>query len=552
MKHRCPPALGLAGALGLCLAGCPGRPSAPIIHSPTSSTPTPSTSPLRFVDVAREMGVDFRCGLEKSPLNISEIMGGGVALTDLDEDAFLDLVLVGPAGIRVYRNERGERFVDVTAGSGLTRLPTLPQGVASADTDGDGRSDLLVTSFDGVRLFRNLGGFKFGDLGAASGLDCGGYCSSAAFADADGDGILDLAIGRYVRFAKGMPEFGEQNGAQITLGPTSYPVERSVFYRGLTGNRFREASAAVGMADNHGRTLGVIWEDFDLDGDQDLYLANDQSLADMYLNNGKGRFRNVAMERGTAVSGAGAHQSGMGADWADVNNDGRPDLIVTTFYNEAKSLYIQEEGGLFTEASALRGLAQPVLRYTAFGALFADLDNDGILDLGIANGHVADQFDRVSASVGYRQPTQLFLGSPGGRFSEAEASPDLRQKLVGRALAAGDWDRDGRVDLVVGNLDGAPLILRNESPFRPWVGIRLRDTRRLNHDAIGARLVLTTDQGTQLRTIQTGRSYLTAVPPEAHFGLGSARPISLQVTWPDGTKTTHRNLTAGKWLTLTR
>jgi len=486
----------------------------------------PPAAPFRFTDVAAEMGLDFVCGVrDKTPLNIAETLGGGAGFLDYDGDTWPDLVLCGPAGARLYRNEGGTAFRDVSA-TVLGRVPGFLQGVAAADYDGDGWTDLLFTSRGGVRLLRNLGGRRFGDATAAAGLVTGGWTTSAAFADVDGDGWLDLYVGRYVEFRPGMPEFSSVRGAQMPLGPIAYRAQRGSLFLNRRG-RFVEGTAAAGLADTRGKTLGVIFQDHDGDGDPDLYLANDQELADFYLNDGRGRFRNIAVASGTAAGPTGAPQSGMGVDWGDFDDDGKPDLIVTTFHNEPKSLYRQLTPESFAEVSRISTEPYLALRYTGFGVCLEDLDGDGRLDLVVANGHVADQADVGQPEYGYRQPLQ-FLHNVGGRFREVTAGVGFDRKLVGRALAVADFNRDGRQDLLVADLGGSPVLLRNDIAAAAGFSVALRQPGA-NGAALGARV----SAGGRTREVWTGRSYMAAFCPEVHFPAAAARE-TLRVRWPDG------------------
>ena len=501
----------------------------------TAGPAAPSTAPLQFRDTAAALGVRFQCGIsDVTPLNITRMVTGGAGWLDYNSDGWPDLVLSGLRGVRLYHNERGRAFRDVTGGSGLEPISGEPQGVASADYDGDGRPDLLVTLLDGMKLFRNAGAGKFQDVTRAADLTLRGWATSAAFADVNGDGRLDLYVGRYVHFAPGLPEYQIDGDAQLSLGPDVYDARQGLLYLNLGGGRFREATRAAGLGDAHGKTLGVSFTDYDADGDQDLYLANDQALGDFYQNDGRGHFRNISLENGTAASGSGRRQAGMGVDWGDYNQDGRLDLLVTTFYNEPKSLYRQDAGGVFTEVGQSAGLTLPQLRGTAFGVAFADWNNDGVEDLMLANGHVQDQLDRVDAATGYRQRTQVFLNR-NGTFQDvsADAGPAFGEKIVGRALAVADYDRDGRLDAVVANFVGPPLLLHNESPASNWLGIRLQSRSR-NREGIGALVTLTSGRVNQIRSVQTGRSYLSAFPAEAHFGLGAETHASAEIRWPDG------------------
>lgn len=528
MKRLCilPATLALVGS-GV---GCGGR----------SGQVRPSAPPLawtiRFRDVTEELGVRFHAGLAgKSPLNIAELMQGGVGWCDVDGDERPDLIFTGRQGMALFRNIAGKRFEDGTAAAGLDRVGADAQGVAAADVDGDGDTDLLVTRLSGVTLFRNEsrpGTPAFREVTRSSGLTLGGWTTSAAFGDADGDGDLDLYIARYVRFGPGVPEFDRDGSAQLTLGPLAYPALRGVYYRCDAPGRFSEATAAAGLSGAHGQTLGAVFCDADLDGDVDLYLANDQAPGDYFLNDGRGRFRSVGLENGTALSAAGARQAGMGVDFGDMDRDGRLDLFVTTFHHEPKSLYLQEAAGVFAERSAQLGLPQSVLNGTAFGTAFADLDNDGRLDLLVANGHVQDQIDRVGRGVRFRQPLQAFRNTGAG-FENVTAGLGAPRTaaLVARGLSLADYDGDGKLDVAVANLDGEPVILKNESAGGRSLQIRLKN-RAANRAGLGATVRVRTPSGSQIRPLITGRSYLSAFPAEAHVGLGSESATGIEVIWP--------------------
>lgn len=517
-------------AVGL-VVGCKAPPDSP--RAPAAPPP----SPLRFVDVAAEMGVDFTCGItDETPLNITRTLAGGVGFLDWDNDGWDDLVLVGLRGIRLYHNEQGAKFRDVTSGSGLDQVSGELQGLAAADYDADGLTDLLITRFDGVALMKNMGGGRFEDRTAAVGLgDLRGWASSAAFADVNGDGWLDLFVGRYIVFEEGMLEFHREPGEVfLALGPTAYEPRFGTLYLNLGGGKFREATVASGLGDSHGKTLGVVFADFDQDGDQDLYLANDQAHADFFVNDGTGHFQNQSLRNGTALSAHGKRQAGMGADWGDYNRDGKLDLFVTTFHSEVKSLYRQESETFFTHVSQQAGLLKLTLRGTAFGVTFSDFNNDGWEDLMIANGHVQDQIERVAPAIGYHQTTNILVNEDGVfRALGDQAGTAFTRRIVGKGLAVTDWDHDGRLDVAIANFVGPPLLLHNQSDAGNWIAIRLIDDGS-NRQGLGAIVTLTSPGGTQVRSIQTSRGYMAAHTAVAHFGLAGDTEATAQILWPDG------------------
>lgn len=300
--------------------------------------------------------------------------------------------------------------------------------------------------------------------------------------------------------------------------------------------RFRDETATRGFAAAHGNALGVAWGDADGDGRVDLAVASDELPGDLFRNAG-GRFVEEGAASGTAYDSEGRVHAGMGLDWGDADGDLRSDLVVTTFWGEAKNLYRNEGGGLFRDIAARMDLARVARPYVGFGTKLFDLENDGDLDLVIANGHVADNAARLRQGDAYAQPTLLFRND-GGRLVDAtrDGGPALATPIVGRAVCAGDLDNDGRVDLVVTNVEGAPLILRNQSASRGhWLRLTLRDRATPNRDGVGARVTVRAGGRRQMREVTTGGSYLAASDPRPHFGLrDAARVEEIVVRWPDG------------------
>lgn len=542
------------GALALLSAGCRGGPPS---GTPASSAAAgaPAASRLSFQDVARASGITFALGHGgRSPLNILETAGHGCAFLDVDGDGWLDVLLVGQPRCALYRNlgsRDGEppRFEEITAAAGLDRAGYW-MGCAVGDFDNDGRPDLLLTGYRRAALFRNEGG-RFRDVSAAIPLPRHLWTTSAAFFDADGDGWLDLYIGAYVRFDRTTLQLCDFAGVEAACPPTYYDAEVGRLYRNLRNGRFADVTRGAGLESSHGKTLGVAAADYDADGDTDLYLANDGMPGDLFRNEG-GRFVNVGHESGTAFNHASREQAGMGVDWGDYDGDGRLDLVVTTFQYEPTSLYRGEERGIFREEAFPAGIGDPTLSRLGFGARFFDADNDGDLDLIHANGHVQDNAGRLYPGVTYAQTTQLFENLGTGRFRDvsAAAGAGLRQAIVGRGLATGDYDNDGDIDVLVANLAGGPLLLRNDTAASRHLTVRLRG-RQSPRDGTGARLLLRAGGRTQVREAGTGGSYLSASDPRVHFGLGEAEAIeSLTVQWPSGRSQTLLRATTGASLTL--
>jgi enediyne biosynthesis protein E4 len=511
-------------------------------------------APLRFSDVASAMRLDYRYSPGDSPpLNIREItMGAGAAFLDYDNDGWLDILCVSLPRPALYRSDRGRGFVNVTARAGIARREARWNGCATGDYDNDGHVDLFLTAYNETALFHNNGDGTFTDVTDAAGVQVRRWATSAAFADVNRDGLLDLYVGCYVRFAPGMPEYMTVRGVRLPLSPLAYDAQKGMLFLNRGGGRFHEATREAGLDDCHGKTLGVAFADADGDGDEDLYLANDEEPQDFFQNDGKGRFRNIAMENGTAFSGEGGRQGGMGLDFGDYDRDGHLDLFVATFADEPKSLYRNTGTGLYQHAGPQAGIDQATRAWVGFGSKFLDLDHDAWLDLVIVNGHVRDLVQQVDPENSYPQKSQLFLNTGGGRFRDASdgVGPDFRKPIVGRALAAGDFDNDGDLDLLAADLEGPPLLLRNDGGNQAgnWLMLDLQGTRS-NRMAIGARVELRTGSARQIREVRTDGSYLAAHDPRVHFGLDqAARVDEIRIRWPSGIRQTLTNVAANQVL----
>jgi hypothetical protein len=413
--------------------------------------------------------------------------------------------------------------------------------------DNDGWPDLLITGYRRQVLLRNRGGKQFEDVSAASGIAANSWGTSASFFDADRDGRLDLLLASYVKFGPGSPEYMDRNGVKITLGPDAYDAEKLRYFRNLGGLRFREQTREAGFHTSGGKGFGTAVADFDNDGDDDVYVANDEQPGNLFVNDGRGRFTDHGVESGTALSSTGKRQGGMGTAWADWDNDGLFDLIVTTFTQEAKSMYHNDGGGFFTDHSYLSQVTQGIMPFVGFGVLFADVNRDGYLDLAMVNGHVEDLIRHVDPSVDYPQPMKLFINRKNGTFEDATQTTGdgFQRTIVGRALAMADWDNDGDVDMLAADLEGPPVLLRNDTPpgAAHWLGLQMVGGPRSNRMALGARVSVKSALGTQHREVRTDGSYLSSHDPRAFFGLG-ADTVAEEVTvrWPSGAKQSARSL----------
>lgn len=554
MRGRLRAAVALGYVAAAVIAGC-GRKSAP---SPAAKTP--AAVPL-FEERARAAGLMGRPGrARKDALTILEMMGSGVAVFDFDNDGWDDILLVAQEGFghtgrcTLYRNRGDGTFADATPGSGLDR-PGYFMGCATADIDNDGRVDLFLSGYGINRLLRNLGGGRFEDITRQAGLQARSatdFTSAAAFGDFDGDGKVDLYLGRYIVFnsaARQHCQFGKVNGA---CPPWVYTPQFGSLYRNVDGRSFKDVTREAGLTDQHGKTLGAIWTDYNRDGRPDLYLANDGVAGDLYENAGR-RFRNVGTITGCAYNSMGGAQAGMGVDSADYNGDGWPDLVVATFRQEPTSLYANRNGKFFDHRSLAAGLDVPTRLWTGFGTRLLDLDNDGRPDLVHANGHVLEKEMLIDRFSSYPQPMQLFMNQDGEHFRDAsgEAGPGFTTPAVGRGLAAGDFDHDGRMDLVVSDLEGSVRLLMNRMPAsNRWIGFRLRGTKS-NRMALGAVVTTTVDKHTYAAECRTSASYFSASTPLVRFGVGTAAgPAQAKIRWPSGAETTLTGLTLNRDYTV--
>ncbi|MDW8365066.1 MAG: CRTAC1 family protein [Abditibacteriales bacterium] len=556
----------LVTALCLLLPSCRTQP----LNHLTTQPPHHPTTQLSFTDIATAAGIRFRLGYGgKSPLNILETAGHGGGFLDYDNDGWIDILLLGANKVALYRNERGKHFHDVTdaafslSPSALRLAPSqMWMGCAVADFDNDGWQDLFLSGYRCAALFRNEHG-TFRDVSDIIPLDKEAWGTSAVFFDADNDGWLDLYVGSYVEFTPRTIQLCDFAGIKSACPPTYYDAQRGHLYRNIGGRRFEDATARMGLMTTHGKTFGVAAADCDDDGWTDLYLANDGMPGDLFRNLG-GRFINIGIESGTAFSRSGREQAGMGVDWGDYDNDGWLDLIVTTFQHEPTSLYRnvgklgnQEIGKsdkqvafpplpispipFFVEDAYAAGLGDATVNRLGFGAKFFDADNDGDLDLMLANGHVQDNIHQMQPSVQYAQPTQLFENRDGHFVEVTEnAGRAFVQPIVGRAVAVGDMDNDGDLDALVTNLEGEPLLLRNDTRRKGnWLMLRL--------NGCALQVTLRIKDKTQIRPANTGGSYLAAHDARVHFGLGRAKVVDeITIRWTSGVKRTLQDVKANQ------
>jgi len=507
-----------------------------------------------FRDDARLVGLRFVYENDLTPMcRMPETMGGGVGLLDYDGDGWLDVYAVqggtlsnesaptgSPQGDRLFHNRRDGTFEDVTAASKLAAMPGgYGHGVAVGDYDNDGWPDLFVTRWRSYALYRNRGDGTFEDMTLKAGL--GGnrdWPTSAAFADLDNDGDLDLYVCHYSAWdpVQSPPcPHPSKPGAYSYCGPRSVPSMPDHIFRN-DGGRFHDVSEQAGVraADRDGRGLGVVAADLDDDGRVDLFVANDLTANFLFRGRAGFRFDEVAAESGVAANAEGGYLAGMGVACADFDGDGRLDLAVTNFYAESTTFYQNLGGGQFIDHSAAIGLAAPSRFLLGFGVSFLDANNDGRLDLASANGHVND----LRPHVPYAMPAQLLLGQIGGRVVDVSRNAGAPWQVLrlGRGLAVGDLDNDGQLDVLIVSEGGPLAFFHNQGPTGHFVAFKLTgSTPASNRDAVGARVVLTVAGRQQVAYRFGGGSFLSASDDRIHFGLGEADRVDVvEVRWPSG------------------
>jgi tetratricopeptide (TPR) repeat protein len=508
-----------------------------------------------FVDDANSAGLAFTFRNGETPIRQMPVaLSGGVALLDYDGDGWLDVFALqggtfppepgaAPFGDRLYRNRGDGTFEDVTGRSGLAALRGgYGQGVAVGDVDNDRRPDLFVTRWRRYALYYNRGDGTFEDVTQAWGL--GGdrdWPTSSAFADLDGDGDLDLYVCHYVAWDAEDPRLcrNQATYAFMSCNPLTCPARPDHVFRNDRG-RFTDVTSDAGILDRNGRGLGVVAADFDDDGKIDLFVANDKSANYLFHNLGGFRFEEVGESAGVAASAEGGYQAGMGVACGDVDGDGRLDLAVTNYYGESTTLYRNLGSGLFTDRTAATGLGGASRLLLGFGAAFLDADNDGRLELLTANGHTDDLGDTP-----FRMPAQLLVGSDDGRFLDVTdtSGPAMSIRHLGRGLAVGDLDNDGRTDALLVAQNEPIVFLHNQTEPKGH-GVRFRlEGRRSNRDGVGARVTIRVGTQRRLGERYGGGSYLSACDPRLHFGLGTARRIDeVEVRWPSGQVDIFRDL----------
>jgi hypothetical protein len=505
-------------------------------------------------DITAKSGIAFRHTADPSKKYIVESMSGGVIIFDYDRDGWPDIYFTNAPTVDMavkgeksrgvlYHNNHDGTFTDATAKSKLDST-CFAMGGAVGDYDNDGWPDLYLTCLGGNVLYHNNGDGTFTDVTAKAGVADGRWSTGAAFGDYDGDGFVDLMVTNYVDFhLNDLPGFGKApnckyRGIDVQCGPRGLRGAGDSLFHNNGDGTFSDVSKSAGVSDPNGYYgMSVIWADFNNSGRPDIYVANDSTPKFLYKNLGDGKFKEIGLESGTAVSEDGSEQASMGIAVGDYLHNGRPSLYVTNFSDEYDLLFRNDGNWNFTDVSYPSGVALPSLPWVKWGTAFVDVDNDGWLDIIAVSGHVYPQVDTLPSGAAYREPKLLQLNQRNGTFCDAstQAGPALQEKRVSRGLAVADLFNDGNMDVVIGDIDGAPMLLRNHGvPGAHWVSFELAGSKS-NRLALNARVKIVAGGMTQTEEIHSGGSYLSQNDLRVHFGLGAAQKIdSVEIRWPSG------------------
>jgi hypothetical protein len=550
--------------LGALLIGALAVAASPGCGTRARPTPSEAVAPApAFQDLTRESGLAAFTHTDggSGRRYFVEQIGSGLAIFDFDGDGWQDVYLCSGAalpgykgkapGNALFRNRGDGTFENVTDTAGV-RCGKYSIGAAAGDYNNDGHVDLYITCFGPNALYRNNGNGTFTDVTAAAGVADPRLGASAAWGDIDGDGFLDLYVANYTKYRVEEDLFCSKfEGHKSYCGPTLYDPEEDTLYRNNGDATFTDVSVKAGIRDKSGNGLAVLWLDYDDDGRQDIFVANDQTPNFLWRNEGGGRFREVGVRTGVAYGEEGTARAGMGVDSGDFDNDGRLDIVVTNFSEESNGLW-RNEGAAFRDVAFERGIGAGTLMYLGFGTGFLDYDRDGRLDLFFTNGHVLDDIEMYSDAVTWAQPCQLFrnLGERG--FEDVSGSAGVGEGTrVGRGTAFGDVDNDGRTDVIVSVLRGTPWYLHNEAaPNAGWLGVRLKAASG-NPQGVGAKVWVRAGGVTQRRDVRAGGSYASTSDLRPLFGLGSNRTVDeLRVDWPSGRTSTVKAPALNQYVTV--
>src|SRR4051812_7691855 len=529
-----------------------------------------SAAHVNFVDITDRTGLDFR--LEHSPTPekfLPETMGGGVAVVDYDNDGRLDVFFLNGARLspsmtakdspdksdpkywnRLFHQNKDGTFTESAERAGLTGRAQnrYGMGVATGDYDNDGFEDIFVTGVGGNTLYHNNENGTFTDVTEHSGVGGSGWSTSAGFFDYDNDGKVDLFICRYVEWSFGERRYcGDRSpGGRAYCHPDNFRGIANLLFHNNGDGTFTDVSGKSGIANPGGKSLGVTFADFDGDGWTDIYVANDSVPCFLYRNNRNGTFTDVAPEAGVGFNEDGQTFAGMGTDFADYDNDGKPDLVVTDLSNQRYVIFHNNGQGVFTDLTTQSGVGGATAAYSGWSTRFLDFDNDGWKDLFFAQGHVMDNIEMTTPNIRYLQPP-LLLRNTGGRFALVDGGPGLKKSLAGRGAAFGDLDNDGRLDIVSTNLGEKAYILHNETEStNGWIKLEFTG-KKSNRDGIGCLVKVTNESNlSQFYTVNTAVGYLSASDKRLTVGLGTGHLAqSIELVWPSGIRQRFENIRTG-------
>src|ERR1044071_8576155 len=531
-------------------------------------------SPVTFTDITAQTKIDFKQAASlTSQKYLLESMGGGVALLDYDNDGRLDLYFSNGAQLfdpmpkgamadkrdakfwnRLYHQKRDGTFEDVTASAGV-KGEGYSMGVAAGDYDADGFCDLYVTAYGSNILYRNRGDGTFEDVTRRAGVAGVGWSTSAGWLDYDRDGRLDLFVARYAEwdFEKGALYCGDPRpDLRAYCHPDNFKGASNILFHQKADGTFEDVSASAKIADPNGKGLGVAFADFDNDGWTDIIVANDSVRQQLYRNKGDGTFEETALMAGVGYDENGKTFAGMGVDARDYDNDGLADIFITALSSETYPLYRNNGDNSFTYTTNTTGIGQITLLYSGWGTRFVDVDNDGWLDLFVAQGHVLDTIEKTSAYLKYKQ-TPLLMRNTGKGFVNVSltAGQAFTNPVAARGAAFGDLDNDGDTDIVIGVVEGSPVILRNDATRNHWLGVSLTGAKS-NRDNLGARIVVVDGNGRQLvQEVTKAGSYLSSNDSRVIFGIGAVANVkSVEIRWPGGRTQKIMNPGIDRYLTI--
>ena len=564
---------GLAAAILLATTVAPARTAAQGVSM--GSPPPPSAKAVRcngrtipqLEDVTDKAGIHFTHFSAPENRYIVESMSGGVLLLDYDRDGWLDIYFTNAPTVEMalrgeraqgalYRNNHDGTFTDVTEKAGLNS-PCFGMGGAVGDYDNDGWPDIYLTCLGGNVLYHNNGDGTFTDVTAKAGVRDGRWSTGAAFGDYDGDGYLDLMVANYVDVdLHHLPVFGSRStckfmGIDVQCGPRGLKGSGDSLFHNNGDGTFTNVSKQAGVDDPNGYYgMSVIFADFNNTGRPDIFVANDSTASFLYRNDGNGKFTDIGLESGTALGEDGHEQAGMGIAIGDFLHTGLPGFAVTNFAMDNTPLYRNEGNWNFQDTSYPSGIGLPSVPYVKWGVALVDLDNDGWLDLITVNGHVYPQVDSLKSGAKYREPKLVQFNQKNGTFCDAsdQSGPAILEPRVSRGLAVGDLFNDGNMDVVVEDLQGTPMILRNHGiPGQHWVSFELAGTKS-NRLAIGAKVKIVAGGMTQTAEVHSGGSYISQNDLRVHFGLAKATAIdSVEIRWPSGAVDRLKDLAADQF-----